>query len=829
MAARAAAVRMAELLGESPGETVGYRVRMESRVGPATRIEVITEGILTRMLQHDPALTGVGLLIFDEFHERSLDSDLGLALALQAREFFRDEPLKLLLMSASLDGAAIANRLQAPIVRSEGRQFPVELCYASPPRGVRGSSGHHGPGKRHPQVLQVVDTLCEILLAPAVGLAGQNSVLVFLPGQAEIKWVAHELRRRLPGQVDGSLVLAPLYGGLSLEQQQQAMRPPEPGRRKVVLSTNIAETSLTIEGVGTVVDSGLVREAVFDPGTGMTRLQTRSVSRASSIQRAGRAGRLGPGRCYRLWSEARQGQLAPHTTPAILQEDLLALVLQLLAWGVDDPAELTWLNPPPRALWEQGLDLLTALGALRPEAGGSRRLTAHGEAMAKLPLHPRLAHMLLCGRALGLGELACELAALLSERAPEEGAGVDMALRLALLRGDEPRPGRQRAWRQRTRQQARQYARLLRAVTGRGSPGADTRASTATSSTTPSTTISTTARGDRDERDKLGVLLAHAYPDRIAKRRQASGGVYQLANGRSARLSDHDPLVNSPWLAVAELGGRVGEAEERIYSAAELAIDRFDDDLTAWVEEHEVVVWDDRAGRLVAERRRQTGRLLLSREPLAAVNPELVREALLALLARRGLQLLPWTPLLRQWQARVNLLREREVLLPGQEQPWPDVSDGALIASLESWLGPYLDGVEKLEHFRRLDLTSALQALLPWSLQRQLERLAPTYWRVPSGSRIPIDYLESPPVLAVKLQEMFGCVTGPVVADGRVVLVLHLLSPARRPLQVTQDLAGFWQGSYREIKKEMKGRYPKHPWPDDPLQALPTRATRRRK
>jgi ATP-dependent helicase HrpB len=766
MAARAAAERMASSLGEKAGQTVGYRVRLETRVSAATRIEVITEGILTRMLQSDPSLDGIGLLIFDEFHERSLDSDLGLALALQGRELFREsKPLKILAMSATLDGSAVATLLgDAPVISSQGKQYPVEIHFGKP----------YQP--KQDIVDPVVNLVVSLMDKPETG-----SVLVFLPGQAEIRRAAAGIMSNsgsercgdpssdvmLNSGSEGLVIIAPLYGGLSLEEQRRAIEPAAQGQRKIVLATNIAETSLTIEGITTVVDSGLAREPVYDPGTGMTRLRTARISQSSSIQRAGRAGRLAPGQCYRLWSEAQQQQLAPQSSAEILQADLTPLALQLLAWGVDDPKELRWLDVPPVGPWLQALELLQEFGAIEPGKAGHWHMTADGEHMASLPVHPRLAHMLLCGARWGAVDLACELAAQLSERGG------------------------------RSRQQAQQYRRLCRAL-----PSAE-----------PSARASNVEEGE---------LLATAYPDRIGKRRQARGNTYQLSNGRSAALSPSDPLCNQEWLVVADMGGRVGTAEDRIYQAASLSPRAFEDALASLVTEVDVAEWDEKAGRFIAERRRCVGALVLSRDRIENVSAETRLPALLKLVRRRGLQVLGRDKDLRQWQARVCLLHQQLGV------PWPNLSDDALLQDLESWLAPYLDGVTSLAGLGKLDLKKILQGLLPWPLPGELDALAPERFQVPSGSRVRIDYCESPPVLAVKLQEMFGAQSTPTVAQGRVALMVHLLSPAQRPLQITQDLASFWRNGYDSVKKEMKGRYPRHPWPDDPLKALPTGKTSRR-
>ena len=595
----------------------------------------------------------------------------------------------------------------------------------------------------------------------------------------------------------------PLYGGLSLDQQQRAIRPAPSGRRKVVLSTNIAETSLTIEGINTVVDSGLVREPVFDPATGMTRLTTRRVSRSSAEQRKGRAGRLGPGSCYRLWSEEQHKRLVAHGTPEILQADLAPLALQLLAWGVDDAAQLRWLDAPPAGPFAQAVATLEACGAAFQGAAGQWQLTPHGVRLAQLPLHPRLAHMLLVGCDVEASETACLLAAVLAERNPLSDRGVDIGITIALLMGELPCPKNLQGWFKRTWQQARRYGQIAKAVHKPRKYG-----------------IAVAYE------HVLGVLLASAYPDRIARvRRPGDGSQYQLSNGRSAVLPVEDTLVGSEWLAVAEIGGHQGESADRIFSASVLDDACFGDILSQLVHTEDCVEWDDRRGQFITERRSMIGQLVLAAEPLATIPEEARDQALLGVIRNRGLGLLPWTPALQQWRRRVMLLHRLES--GSQDNRWPDLTDSALLASLETWLLPYLGNVRRLEDFKALDLRGILHALLPWPMPLELERLAPERIVVPSGSNLAIDYDQDPPVLAVKLQEMFGCLETPRVADGRISVQLHLLSPAGRPLQVTQDLASFWRDSYLEVRKEMRGRYPKHPWPEDPYQAVATAKTNR--
>lgn len=760
VAARAAAERMASELGEKVGETVGYRIRLESRVGPSTRIEVVTEGILARRLQDDPSLEGVGLVIFDEFHLRSLDSDLALALCLNGRELFRDDqPLKLLVMSATLEGARLSNLLgDAPVVTSEGRMFPVDTVWGQPYQ-----TGEYIEPK-------VVRTCLDVVHDQ------QGSILVFLPGQAEIRRAHQELSDKLAGRDD--LLLCALHGELDLSAQRAAIEPAPPGKRKIVLATNIAETSLTIEGVRVVIDSGLERVPRFDPSSGMTRLATQRISQASAAQRAGRAGRLEPGICYRLWSQTQHEQMAAYGAPEIHQADLAALALQLARWGVT-PDQLMWLDMPPAAPFAQARDLLARLGAL--EADG--RLSSHGQAMAEVPAHPRIAHLLLRGHALGLGALACDVAALLGERDVLPGAGADLHSRLAMLEGSQRMPRHAQGAAQRIKQLARQYRSYQRGSV-------------------------TAAVVDPEHPRWLGCLLALAYPDRVAQQRRAGGGEYRLANGRAAMFTEPDALMKHTWLVVAELGSRQGQREERIYVATDLDPALFENVLAEQVTVVDELDWDDRAGALVAERQRKVGELVLSREPLKELDADARSRALLGLVRKKGLELLPWTPELRQWQARVALLRELDMAQQGQSK-WPCFRDDTLLATLEEWLLPYLNNVSRLSHFGLLDLSSILRGALPWPLPQELDELAPTHIKVPSGSSIKLDYSESPPVLAVRLQEMFGLADTPRIAGGKLPIKLHLLSPARRPVQVTQDLANFWRSTYLEVKKDLKGRYPK--------------------
>ena len=781
IATRAAAHRMADLIQEPVGQTVGYRMRLDNKVSRHTKIEVITEGILTRMLQDDPSLVDVGLVIFDEFHERSLDADLALALCLKGRSLFRDDdPLKVLIMSATLDSQKLEELTGAPVVQSEGKQYSVDIIY----------------GKSS----QPKDSISDKTVAAALSALTDNpssSILVFLPGQGEIRRVEDSLALELHSRKISDVQLRALYGNLSLEAQQAAIAPvANAGERKIVLATNIAETSLTIEGVDVVIDSGLAREPVFDPTSGMTRLHTRKISQASSTQRMGRAGRLRPGKCYRLWSKSQQDQMAPHATPEILNADLTPLALQLLQWGIDDPKELAWLDPPGSGPWQQAVSLLMKLGALVKSDHGLR-LSEHGTQMAKLAAHPRLAHMLLCGKSIGQGSKASLLASILSDRDPFGRDTPDMNERLDILLGKAKCPSQHRGWYHRSHQLAEQFSAQINWL----------------KMESPAQLL---------QSDQVtGYLIACAYPDRIARRRHAGG--FQLANGRGVSIAGNHALGKSKWLAVAEAGGLAKSTSDKIHSAATLDEALFESILADQVVENTLVEWDGKTKRFVAEQRQQIGALVLRCSKLEKVPAEAKQEALTKYIQTSGLEILPFTPELRQWQARVELVR-----ITTGDKDWPEVSDERLLASLDDWLAPYLEPINLLSHFKKLDLKSILSALLTWEQNQQLNVLAPQRFQVPSGSSYTLDYTTTPPVLAVKLQEMFGCVDTPAVVNGQVPLTVHLLSPAGRPLQVTQDLAGFWATSYHDVRKEMMGRYPKHPWPEDPQNAVPTKRTKPR-
>ena len=763
LAARAAAGRMAALLGEKVGERVGYRIRFESKVGPNTRIEVVTEGILTRMMQDDPGLDGVGLVIFDEFHERSLNADLGLALCLEAREALRDD-LKLIVMSATLDGQAVSKLLgDAPILTSQGQSFPVETQYAERPN-PRNFAGD---------------------VAKAVALAVERTdagdVLVFLPGQGEIRRVQAALD--LPG-----VEVAALFGDLSQADQDRALRPNGSVRR-VVLSTAIAETSLTIEGVRIVVDAGLMRVPRYDPVTGMTRLVTLPVSRASADQRRGRAGRLGPGQCVRLWSKAEDLALAAASSPEILEADLAPLVLDLAAWGVRDVAGLRWMDCPPSASVGEARTLLTELGALDAEGG----ITAHGRAMHRFGVHPRLAHMILSAEPLGLRGLACDLAALLSERdilkARPGYRDADMRLRVEALRAGRGFDGLEldRGALARVRDAAREGRSRLRLAAG----------------------------AEAGSAHQSGLVLAFAYPDRIAKRRGGDGFRFQLSRGGGAVFSGSEPLASQDWLVIPELDGDRREA--KVFLAAPLYLEDLERHFSPFIHWADRVQWDKREQVVSMVSQRLLGNLVLNERRLTEPDPHAVVSAMIEGIRTLGLSCLPWSKETESWRNRVRLLHR---MIP--DGHWPDVSEAALLDGLEIWLAPFLSGVTRRAHLDGVNVAQALKSLLDWQQSQSLDELAPSHVTVPTGNRIALDYSGDKPVLAVRLQEMFGCADGPKVVRGRMPVLLHLLSPARRPLQVTDDLAGFWANTYGAVKSEMKGQYPRHWWPDDPMQAEPT-------
>jgi ATP-dependent helicase HrpB len=758
LAARAAAARMAHNLNEAVGETVGLRVRFGSKISRKTRIEVVTEGIFTRMIVDDPMLEDVSAVLFDEFHERSLDADLGLALARDVQQGLRED-LKILVMSATIDGARVGALLgDAPLIESAGKSFPVETRYLG--RDAR------------PIEPQVADAVMRAMRAEP------GSVLGFLPGAGEIRRTQALLEDRIGEGTD----VVPLYGALGGDEQMSAIEPARPGRRKIVLATSIAETSITIEGVRIVVDAGLARVPRYEPDVGVTRLETVRVSRAAADQRRGRAGRTEPGVCYRLWDEPQTAALEPFARPEILAADLASFALDLAAWGAEAD-KLVFLDPPPRAALAEAKALLTALGAI-DESG---RITEEGRQLRRLPLPPRLARMVLDAARFGQGTQAAELALLIGERGLG-GNDIDMRERLAALRRDRsPRARDVRAMAQRWTEMAQ--APLLKA-----------------------------------ERTGLsvGVLIALAFPERIAKSRGSGGGAFLLANGRGASLDPASPLAREPFLAVAELAGSA--AQGRILSAAPIALDdietHFGDRIAARAE----VAFDATSLSLRGRKSRRLGAIVLG-ESVVPVLPDETNARLLAeSIARLGIERLPWTGALKQWRDRVLFLRQNE----GAD--WPDLSDTALAASAAEWLAPALAGRTALAELSVDEFAAALGGLLPWPLRRRLDTEAPIYFEAPTGTRVPIDYgSDGGPKIAVRVQELFGLDRHPAIAGGKAPLAIELLSPAQRPVQTTRDLPGFWRGSYAAVRTEMRGRYPKHPWPEDPIAAAPTRRAKPRK
>jgi len=756
LAARAAAARMAATLGEQVGEMVGLRVRFGSKVSRRTRIEVITEGVFTRLILDDPSLEGVAAVLFDEFHERSLDADLGLALAKDVQQGLRDD-LKLLVMSATLDGARVAALLGgAPVIESEGRSFPVETRYL-------------GRDARERIENQIADAVLRALRVEP------GSLLVFLPGAAEIRRTETLLKERV---TDTSVDIVALLGALEAREQDKAISPAPPGRRKVVLATSIAETSLTIEGVRVVMDSGLSRVPRYEPDVALTRLETVRVSRAAADQRCGRAGRTEPGVCYRLWDEPQTGSLEPYTKPEIMSADLSSFVLDLAQWGVSDPAKLSFLDAPPAGALSEAKSLLGELGAL--DAQG--RITEEGRRLRALPLPPRLARMVVDAAAEGAGLLAAEIAAVLTERGLG-GNDVDLRHRLEQFRRD----------RSRRAEDARGMVRRWRDTAG--------------------------AKGKSEA--SPGAILSLAYPDRIAKNRRGGAGGFLLANGRGGALDPASSLAREPFLAVAELTGSA--AASRIVLAAPISLAEIEVQFAGRIEERETVNFDAAYASLRARRSRRLGALLLS-EQIKPVEPGAGSAQLLAEgIAAHGIGKLPWSKAQLQLRDRVSFLRRAE----GEE--WPDLSDAALADNAAEWLAPFLDGKTALAQVNADDLAAALDALLPWALRKRLDANAPTHFVAPTGSAVPIDYTaEQGPTVSIRVQELFGLAQHPAIAGGRVPLVIELLSPAHRPVQVTRDLPGFWRGSYADVKTEMRGRYPKHPWPDDPTTALATRRAKPR-
>jgi ATP-dependent helicase HrpB len=770
LAARSVAMRMASLLEEEVGKTVGYRVRFENVVSTQTRIEVVTEGILTRMIQTDNSLEGVGLVIFDEFHERSLQADLALALCYQAQQVLRDD-LRIMIMSATLDGEKISAMLNnAPILTSLGRQFAISHKYIAVDKQDR----------------LAVSTARVIKKALQ---EQQGDVLVFLPGAGEIKSVASLL------ETDAiSTLVVPLYGDLPFKKQQEAILPHPHGQRKVVLATSLAETSLTIEGITTVVDCGYARVPKFDPRSGLTRLETVRVTKDSADQRAGRAARLGAGVCYRMWAEAMHHTLQPTRQPEMLEADLASFVLELANWGIQNINELTWISQPPEGAVKQAQDLLHSLEAL-----ADNKITPRGKEMLKLPTHPRIAHML-SPLSLGRGKgseglsLATDIAAVLEERDPlPKESGADLSLRIEVLRkwrGGE-RVSAERSVLERIERLASSWRRIFKLEVDNRMP----------------------------IDSEVGRLVSEAYPERIAQQQEKQSVRYKLANGRVVRLPDHDPLLRESWLSVAQLDA--GSNEGKIFLAAPLN----ERDLIHRAKETETIYWDAERGMIVALVEKCIGNTVLSSKPLSIISESQRIKILCEVLRKEGLKLLNWSETQEEWQARVMSLRAWR-----PEEGWPDVSDSALLSTAEEWLAPYLLQVSKRSDFNKLDLHAILTGFIPWELSNKLDKLAPAKINVPSGSHIKLNYQldGSAPVMEVRLQEMFGLLETPSINEGRTKILLHLLSPGYKPVQVTQDLKSFWQTTYHAVRKELRMRYPRHHWPEDPWTAEAVRGVKKR-
>lgn len=762
LAAKSIATRMSELLGEKVGETIGYRIRFENRISDKTKIEVVTEGILTRMLHGDNSLEGVGLVIFDEFHERSIHADVALALCRESQQVLRPH-LRILVMSATLNMPQLTQSLKASVVQSEGRQYPVEISYAGD----------------QDQYL-IPEMTANVVAKAAKGHEGD--ILVFLPGQGEISKCAEILKLKLRG-----FMIHPLYGQLPYNKQKVAILPDREGRRKVVLATNIAETSLTIEGVKVVVDSGFERTLKWDPRSGLSRLETVQISRDSADQRAGRAGRLSPGACYRMWSKGTDDRLQEHRTPEILESDLSSLALDLAKWGISDPLSLTWLSPPPRGAWQAAVQTLHELEVLH-----NGRITEHGKAVHRLPCHPRIAHMMLMADQDGLVAHAADVAALLEERDPlGTEAGIDVNTRIEALRTFR-REGRKGGRFERIEKIAQSYRQLF------------------------------DAEVDNEPFDPYdtGLLITHAFPERIAHNRPGNNAQFKLANGRIAMAGHRDDLAHEQWLAIANMDARDGMG--KIFMAAPLN----PKDLAPRVKELEVVEWDTEDGGLSATKDLRIGSIVLKSVPIADPDPDRLEEAILDAIKKEGKKLLDWNEEVEQLQNRVKSLRRWRT-----GEAWPDYSQETLLMTCDEWLTPYLQDVRKPQDLKKIRLKDILIHALSFDRQQDLSRLAPTKITVPSGSDIKIMYRENgeAPVLAARIQELFGMSETPTVNEGKTPLLIHLLSPGFKPVQVTSDLKNFWNETYFEVRKDLKGRYPKHHWPDDPWTAEAVRGVKRSK
>lgn len=761
LAARSIALRMSELLNDEVGKTVGYRIRFENRTSDKTRIEVLTEGILTRMIHSDNSLEGVGLVIFDEFHERSIHADVALALCREAQQVLRPD-LRIMIMSATLDMPQLTEVLKAPVAESKGRQYPVDVIYTG----------------EHDEMMLPEMTARTVVRAVR---EKEGDTLVFLPGEGEIRKCEELLRKELH-----DFAIHPLYGKLPQNKQYSAIMPDKRGKRKVVLATSIAETSLTIEGIKIVVDSGYGRTSRFDPKSGLSRLETVQISKDSADQRAGRAGRLSPGTCYRMWSKATHERLAAHRTPEIMEADLADLVLDLAQWGIVDARQLTWLTPPPKGALSQASDTLHQLDAL---ANG--RITEHGKKVHRLPCHPRIAHMLLMAQEDDSLEQATDIAALLEERDPlGREAGIDINLRVEALRRYRERGGQGKPF-NRIEKIASSYRKMFDIEEDNGP--VDPYAS--------------------------GVLLAHAYPERIAYARPGNNAQFQLANGKYAMAGHKDDLAHEPWLAIANVDARDGMG--KVFMASPLN----PKDLAPLVKEQEVITWDTRKGGLIASKDLRIGCIVLQSKPLPSPDEKHLIKAISDAIKSEGEALLSFDENVTQWQNRVLSLRKWN-----PQAGWPDVSTSTLLITNEEWLTPYLTNVKKPEDLKKINLADVLRHSLDWEKQSALDELAPERIEVPSGSKIKLQYTAegAPPVLAVRLQEVFGLADTPKINKGKNPVIMHLLSPGFKPVQITSDLRSFWDNAYFEVKKELQRRYPKHAWPEDPWTAEALRGAKRR-
>ncbi len=760
LAARSIATRMSQLIDDQVGNLVGYRIRFDNKVSDKTKIEVVTEGILTRMIQSDNALEGVGMVIFDEFHERSIHADVALALCREAQQVLRPD-LKIMIMSATLNMPELTSLLKAPAVVSKGRQYPVEIKYA-------GES----------DMRMIPEMAARVILQASK--EQQGDILAFFPGEGEIRKCEEILKRQLKG-----FAIHPLFGQLSQGKQIAAILPNKEGKRKVVLATSIAETSLTIEGISTVVDCGFGRKSVFDPRSGLSRLETVQISKDSADQRAGRAGRLGPGYCYRMWTLATQERMEEHGTPEIMEADLSNLVLDMAQWGIVDARQLTWLNPPPNGHLMKASELLHELSAL--EHG---KITEHGQRIHQLPCHPRIAHMLIEAEDLENVELATDLAALLEERDPMPKEGIDLNIRIETLRRfrEENRLGKKF---QRIEKVAESYRRLFN------------------------------IEPDNSPIDpyETGLILSQAYPERIAFARPGNNAQFQLANGRYAVVGHKDDLAHEAWLAVAHMDARDGLG--KIWMAAPLN----PRDLAPLVKEKEIITWDTRNGGLIASKDLRIGNIVLQSKPLPDPDETHLVKAISDALKKEGERLLDWNDEVKQWQARVMSLRQWN-----PQDGWPEVSTASLLQSNGEWLAPYLTHIKKPEDLKKINLVEVLQYSLPVELQKKLDNAAPLRMEVPSGSNIQLLYRDNgePPLLNVRLQECFGLEETPRINDGKTPVLMQLLSPGFKPVQITADLRSFWNDAYFEVKKDLKRRYPKHSWPDDPWNAEAVRGVKRK-